>query len=103
MLKNLALLFISVIYRPPRGNIKTCIDRLQEIFLMRQNSKKEIWLLGDFNVDYLDRNPPNRLLISFIELFKKYGCGQLISDVTRPGRYKSSCLDWIVTNCVFRY
>ena len=90
-------MIISSLYRPPRGNIKTCIDRLQEILSTRQYSKKEFWLFGDFNVDYLDRNQPN--LNKFCELFKKFGLRQLITDVTRPGRHKSSCLDWIVTNC----
>ena len=90
-------MFICVIYRPPRGNIKNCIDQIQEY--VRQNSKNELWLLGDFNVDFLDRNQPSRL--NFIDLFKKYGCRQLISNITRPGRHKSSCLDWIVTNSCF--
>ena len=53
----------------------------------------------DFNVDYLDRNQSNRN--KFTKLFKKYGCKQLITDITRPGRHKSSCLDWIVTNSCF--
>ena len=44
---GLKYMFVSAIYRPPRGNIKGCIDRLQEIFSTRQNSKKKFWLLGD--------------------------------------------------------
>ena len=92
-------MLISSIYRPPRGSIKSCTDHLQDIFASRLNSKTEIWLLGDFNVDFLDRTQPNRGI--FLDLFKKNGCKQLISDITRPGRYKSSCLDWIVTNCCF--
>ena len=96
---GLKYMFVSAIYRPPRENIKGCIDRLQEIFSTIQNSKKKFWLLGDFNVDFLDRNLSNRN--RFIELFKKFGCKQLITDVTRPGKHKSSCLDWIITNCSF--
>ena len=92
-------MFNSVIYRSPRGNIKACIDRIQEIFSMRQNSKKEIRLLGDFNIDFLDRNQASRL--NFNDSFLKYGCRHLKTNITRPGRHKSSCLDWIVTNSCF--
>ena len=77
-------MFICTVYRPPRGNVKIAVDRLHEILSNRELFKKEIWLLGDFNVDYLDRNQPN--LIKFNELFKKFGCIQLISDITRPGK-----------------
>ena len=55
--------------------------------------------MGDFNIDFFDRNQQNRNL--FIDLFKKFACKQLITDITRPGRHKSSCLDWILTNCCF--
>ena len=92
-------MFISSIYRPPRGKIVSCIDRLNEMLSRRDNFKKEIWLMGDFNVDYLDRK--DRDLAKFNNMFKVFGLKQLVSDVTRPGRHKSSCIDWIVTNSRF--
>ena len=40
--------FVSTIYRPPRGYIIVCIDRLQEIFSMRPNLKEGILAIGRF-------------------------------------------------------
>ena len=90
---------ICCIYRPPRGNHKNCIDKLTEILSRRENFKKEIWFLGDFNVDYLKRDDPNQK--RFSALFKNFGLTQSILNVTRPGKNYSSCIDWIVTNSRF--
>ena len=100
-IKKTGLKFMKVlsIYRPPRGNHKKCIDKLTEILSRRDNFKKEVWLLGDFNVDYLKRGDPN--LKRLINLFKIFGLTQYIFDITRPGVHSGSCIDWIVTNCRF--
>ena len=90
---------ISCIYRPPRGDYKKCIDKIKEIVTRKENFKKEIWLLGDFNVDYLKRSDPNQK--RFLSLFKTFGLSQTITSVTRPGNKAGSCIDWIVTNCRF--
>ena len=90
---------ICCIYRPPRGDIKKCIEKLTEILDRRENFKKEIWLLGDFIIDYLRRGDVNQK--RFLSLFKKKGLNQLISTPTRPGINSASCIDWIVTNCRF--
>ena len=89
----------SCIYRPPNGNVKKCIDKLTEILSRRENLKKEIWLLGDFNVDYLKRDDQKQK--KFVNFFKLLGLSQLISKITRPSTSGGSCLDWIVTNCRF--
>ena len=90
---------IACIYRPPRGDPKKCIDKLTEILSRRENFKKEIWLIGDFNIDYLKRNDIN--LKRFQTMFKTFGLSQLITDVTRPSISTGTCIDWIVTNCRF--
>ena len=91
----------SCIYRPPRGDIKKCIDKLSEMLSRRENFKKEIWLFGDFNVDYLKRGEENYK--KFVNLFKTFGLSQLITNVTRPNTNTTSgtCIDWIVTNSRF--
>ena len=38
------------LYRPPTGKIKSCTEYLKSIF---QICKNEIWILGDFNVDFI--------------------------------------------------
>ena len=90
---------ISSIYRPPRGDHKKCIDKIREILSRRENFKKEIWFLGDFNVDYLKRGDVNQKRL--ISLFKTFGLTQLISKITRPSTRSGSCIDWIITNCKF--
>ena len=90
---------IASLYRPPRGKVQNCIDKLTEILSRNELAKDEIWILGDYNVDYLQR--ANHDLLKFVTLFKQFGCVQLITSVTRPGKYRCSCLDWIVTNSNF--
>ena len=87
------------IYRPPHGDHKKCIDKLTEIMSRRENFKKEIWILGDFNVDFRKRDDIN--FKRFQNFFKTYGLSQIITDVTRPSNNRGSCIDWIVTNSRF--
>ena len=96
---GLKYMTIASLYRPPCGKIQNCIDRLTEIFSRKEVAKDELWFLGDYNVDYLHRD--NSDLRKFMSFFKKFGCVQLVNSVTRPGKYRCSCLDWIVTNSNF--
>ena len=96
---GLKYMMVSCIYRPPRGNVVSCIDTITEMIARNENSKKEIWFLGDFNLDYLDRANSN--VNKFNVLFKKYGMKQYVTDPIRPGKYKDSCIDWLITNSWF--
>ena len=87
---------VSCLYRPPTGSLKKCCDFLKDIF---QNSKRELWIMGDFNVDYLDRTNDNRT--RFTNIFKTLGLKQVIMKFTRPNNKGGTCLDWIVTNSDF--
>ena len=61
---------VSSIYRAPHGDHKKCIEKLREILSHKENFKKEIWFLGDFNVDFLKRNDINfKRFQSFFETF----------------------------------
>ena len=84
----------SGLYRPPTGNNKSCKDFLKGII---NNNNAEICILGDYNVDYLDRTNDERM--KYIGIFKTLGVRQLISRFTRPNKRGSTCIDWIVTNC----
>ena len=83
-------------YRPPDGNIKSCIDYLKIVF---QACKSEIWILGDFNVDFLDRSCDSRS--KFNTLFTSCGLKQLMHSITRPNKKGGTCIDWVVTNSEF--
>ena len=69
---------ITCVYRPPRGKHAPFIKFLEHVF---KRSKTEIWIMGDFNVDYLNRGDLNRQ--KYIDLFKKYGLKQYIDEITR--------------------
>ena len=64
---------------------------------MPRNS--EIWKLGDFNIDFLVRDNVNTKKI--VAFFRNNGLSQLVTDITRPSKYRGSCIDWIVTNSTF--
>ena len=93
---GLKFMTIICLYRPPTGKIKPCIEYLKTVFL---NCKSEIWILGDFNIDFLDRASIPRS--NFQSLFTNYGLKQIIHNVTRPTNKSGSCIDWIVTNSPF--
>ena len=89
---------ICCLYRPANGNIKKCIDFLKKMF---QRCKSEIWLVGDFNIDFLDRANVGRK--KFLSSFNIFGLRQLINEITRPHSKGGTCIDWIVTNSQFLY
>ena len=93
---GLKYMSLICLYRPPDGNIKTCIDYLKTVF---QACKSEIWILGDFNVDFLDRSCDSRS--KFNTLFTSCGLKQLMHSITRPNKRGGTCIDWVVTNSEF--
>ena len=48
---NMRHMLISCIYKPPTGKTDKVIEFLNRIY---ENTQREVWLLGDFNVDFLD-------------------------------------------------
>ena len=92
-------LLIICVYKPPTGKIENCIMFLKEIISDSKLSKREVWILGDFNVDILKRNDPK--VISIHEFCKKSGLNQLVKDITRPNKGGGSCIDLIMSNCPF--
>ena len=90
---------LGVIYRPPAGEVATCIkeiDKVLSITIGKGNPfGKELYLTGDFNVDYLKNNDADR--ISFKALETKYNMRQLIRTATRITSEGKSILDLIFT------
>ena len=87
---------IICIYRPPRGKHILFVKFLEYIL---KKTKSEIWIMGDFNVDYLNRGDTNRQ--RYIDLFKKYGMKQYIENITRPNNRGGTCIDWVISNTDF--
>ena len=44
---------LFIIYRPPEGNINECIVKLEQMFSgIKTNAYRDIFICGDFNVDF---------------------------------------------------
>ena len=71
-----------------------------KITLSRNDIKdSEIWILGDFNVDWLKRN--NSDTMNLMSFAKNNGLIQCMEVVTRPNKKGGSCIDLIFTNSKF--
>ena len=96
---NSRTILIGNIYRPPQGNIETFTQVLEDILAGMDLSKIEIFIMGDFNIDILDKkNPSTKKLL---ELIKTFGLRQLIKKPTRYSKEKDSLIDMIITNSDF--
>ena len=67
-LKKLALICV---YKPPKGNAQTFIDFLKDILRTKEFENREVWILGDWNINWLKRDDPDTVkLISFCKILK---------------------------------
>ena len=94
---------IVTIYRPPQGNYTRCCEIIGNAF-DRANLKDntDIFLLGDFNINFSDKKSPSYRELSFTT--QSLGLRQLILSPTRvawrQGTATNSIIDLIFTNSV---
>ena len=88
--------FISCIYKPPKGNINNLIKFLTEKVEKYKRENYEIWIMGDLNTDLLKHDNINT--INFTRFMKKTGLKQLINGITRQNVRGGSCIDLIMTD-----
>ena len=48
-------MLVTCVYRPPKGDKVSLISFLEELTQMREYIAYEKWILGDFNIDYIER------------------------------------------------
>ena len=84
-------------YRPPQGDIEVFVQYLENVFDDIELDNIELFLMGDFNIDCLDKKDPK--CKKLMDLIKPLGLRQLIKEPTRPTIDRSSCLDLFITNC----
>ena len=91
-------IIVGIVYRPPQGNTKDFIDgiteRVQTINTLYNAA--EVFLLGDFNINYLNGRAVETKLLK--EMEKETGLHQLITEPTRCAR-TNTLSDLIFTNC----
>ena len=89
-------LVIANVYRPPQG----CFNRFCQYFLdafdsLNDLDSKELVIIGDCNVNYLETNDAKTKKLK--DMLKITGLRQYINKPTHFGR-KDSCLDLILSN-----
>ena len=89
-------IIIANVYRPPQGNaknfckyLKNCFNNIKDLF------KKEIFILGDFNIDILQKTKD--ISKDLLNMMLSFGFKQFINEPTRYGR-NNTCIDLIFTN-----
>ena len=83
-------------YRPPDGNVTDFIAYFENSLNNIDFTKNVVFLIGDFNIDYLDKLSENTKQLK--SLLKEFGLNQMITTPTRFSNVKNSCLDLICTN-----
>ena len=92
---------IACIYKPPKGKVENCIQILTDLVNRYQNMNYEIWLLGDFNIDFSRQDDVNTVKLN--RFIKNLGLSQVIDGITRPNTKGGSCIDLIITDCNYKF
>ena len=96
---NCKTILIGNLYRPPQGSIDNFTQVLEDIIVNLDLTKIELYIMGDLNIDMLDKKNISTKKIT--ELIKSFGLRQLIRSPTRYSKEKNSLLDIIFTNSDF--
>ena len=88
---------IGVIYRPPSGNIKSCINEIRISMEKVYNCTSEFIICGDFDINHNLRHTESFQLLKDFERY--YILNQIIKDNTRITCKSSTRIDLILTNC----
>ena len=80
------------VYRPPKGKQIVMFDKLSEIIDNIDLIRTELFVLGDFNIDYNSKALLRKFKVKNFE--SKYNISQLISTCTRITESTATILDW---------
>ena len=89
-------MIVCNIYRPPNGVLKKAIDYLDECLKTLNLSKVNLFLVGDFNINYRNKRSPNYKKFNFF--VQSNGLSQHINTTTRNNDKTRSLLDLAITN-----
>ena len=90
---------ICNLYRPPTGTVKEVFLALNTTIAAIKVNKKDLFILGDFNIDYTNLNSPARKHLTLFE--KVNNLTQHIKTATRATKNTSTLLDLILTNAQY--
>ena len=89
-------LMICNLYRPPTGDISEAIKYLTKCLNSLNTAKLDIFVMGDWNVNYQNMLSPAYKKVFFFE--KSNNLRQVIRDTTRNTDKSKTLLDLIMTN-----
>ena len=104
LVDNVRPIVIVTVYRPPQGSYLRCCELISEAFERADlKDNTDIFLLGDFNINYSDKNTPAYRELDFTA--KSLGLRQLITSPTRTmfreGIQTETTIDLLFTNSDF--
>ena len=90
------IIYIMIVYRPPNGSYQEFLDKLTMFIENGLLNNSELYICGDFNIDFLQWNSPKtKSLITFL---RSHGLKQHIKAATRLTGFSRTCIDYIITN-----
>ena len=90
---------VGNLYRPWQGNVQDCIDYLENVTEQFDLTKEDLFIMGDFNIDFLTKSDNSYKLIN--EFCTQLGLDTCIKECTHFSQTKNSCLDQILSNSNF--
>ena len=89
-------LVICNVYRPPQGDLKSAISYLDDCLKTINLSKIDVFLMGDMNVNYLNKSSLNYKKLKFFS--QSNGFTQFINNTTRNTDKTNLLIDLALTN-----
>ena len=86
-------------YRPPSGKLEKTIKYLEHCLASINSNKTDIFITGDFNVDYSNKRSAEYKALSFFA--KSNQLSQTINEATRITDKSETTIDLIITNCKY--
>ena len=107
-------IIIGTLYRPPSSNINNFLERIDEQLEKISRENKNIYLMGDFNIDlshsieinssyttHLNKNKiDNNNSDTFLNILSSYALSPCINIPTRVTPVSSTLIDNIFTNAL---
>ena len=89
----------ACIYRPPNSDICNFTSSLRDILEILESEKKELYLMGDFNVDLLHSSLHGRTS-EFLDMLYSFNIYPMITKPTRISPHRASLIDNIFSNAI---
>lgn len=87
--------FFSVLYRPPKGDLKNFLLFLESLLDFISLNKYSLFLGGDLNIDILKTSKAKN---DFLSILESYGFLNIINEPTRVTSVSATLLDLFITN-----